>query len=131
METELLNIDQEYWCNSDNGKSCIKHSYNFIYGPPNSDNQIRGKDNIHNCIVCNKNTINYNKILLLHKPKTKYLINNTDKVCYTEAIVNCCINDKCINVINKVNELFISGWDEWDIYDNIIHSITLILKDKL
>lgn len=114
-----INIeDDKYWCNKDQELTCLRHSYDLMKEPSK-------------CIVCDSPSVNYTDVKVLHKPKGKNIIREKDQLCYTTATVITCNSEKCSNVITKLVNIVVSGHDWWDMYDEVLYCITLILEGKI
>jgi hypothetical protein len=122
-------IGDKYWCNKNPDTPCDSHSYSLL-----SENTIcvsDGDDTIfkYNCIVCDKVCDTYTNISVLHSPRIKYIVKSDDKLCYTYVCVSTCKSDRCMSILDKVSNDCVCGRDKWDIYDEVLASISYINKE--
>lgn len=119
--------DTRNWCNDNPDFSCDKHSY-CLLAEPNSNRNEKCEivDIKTKCIVCNKDTVEYTDLDVLHSPKLKYIARNSDKFCHTLATVSTCNEEKCATILDKVSDMEVNGNDEWDMWDEILLAIDIV-----
>lgn len=116
----------KHWCNKNDKIMCEAHIYDFSY--QTNDNALT--EELDTCIMCNGECDNYVLIPILITPKKKYIYNNTAQLCHTGGRVCVCEKEKCVELLRKLTETKIEGYDWWDILDCIMYSISLLQKEE-